>query len=66
MKVYFENSRGIRREIATVENEDEAYRVIYQFCADRKFQVYYSSSWVENNETVVDVGSWSEFFYISA
>lgn len=65
MKVYFENSQGIERVIGFANNEQWAYRIINEFCAERKFTIHYMRSWKdERGRTVVDVGSWSEFFYI--
>ncbi|MBQ4122292.1 hypothetical protein IJD44_01010 [bacterium] len=65
MKVYFENSQGIERVIGLATDEQWAYRIINDFCAERNYTIHYMRSWKdERGRTVVDVGSWSEFFYI--
>ena len=63
MKLYFQNSYGEERVIAEVQNEQEAYKEIKKFCEERNFKIYYTRSWMRNqNEKVYDVGSHSEFF----
>ena len=65
MKVYFENSQGIERVIGFANDEQQACKIIEDFCTERNFTIHYTSSWKdERGRTVVDVGSWSEFFYI--
>lgn len=66
MKLYFENSYGERRIIAEPETEEEAYKEMNKFCEDRNFKVYYVRSWMTpDGLKKFDVGSWSEFFYLS-
>ena len=65
MTLYFENSRGERRVIATPSTEEEANKEIHKFCEDRNFKIYYLRSWRDDDGLkVYDVGSWSEFFYL--
>ena len=75
MTVYFENSNGTRRPLATIESEPEVYKIIHDFIAERNiakvragykpFVSYYTRSWKnEQGETVYDVGSHSEFFIL--
>ena len=65
MKLYFENSKGVRRVIAEPQTEDEAYKEIYKFCEDRNFKIYYVKTHTEpDGLKCYDVGSWSEFFYL--
>ena len=75
-KMYFSDSCDRCREIAEVQNMDEAFSIIKEFCDDRDFKIYYtrfciipqgietefgiSDHWIIN----FDVGSWSEFFHI--
>ena len=75
-KMYFSDSRDRRREIADVQNMEEAFAAIKEFCDARNFRIYYtrfciipqgvetefgiSDRWVIN----FDVGSWSKFFLI--
>ena len=63
--VYFENSRKVRREIGAASTEQDAYKIIMDFLKGYNYPCYYTRSWLtENEEMCVDVGSWSEFFYI--
>lgn len=63
-KVFFKNSKGVKREIAEVENLTEAYDKINEFCSERKFEIFYTRSWKRGETIIVDVGSYTEFFYI--
>lgn len=63
-KVIFENSRHEEREIGTAVSMDDAYSVIDKFLDEHNFKSYYKRVWEENGRNKVDVGSWSEFFYI--
>ena len=63
MKLYFENSRGQRRLIATPKTTEEIYNVIRDFCNERNFKIHYVRTWGEpNGEKYYDVGSYTEFF----
>ena len=63
MKLYFENSIGRRRLIATPKTTEETYSAIRDFCAKRNFKIHYVRTWVEpNGEKYYDVGSHTEFF----
>lgn len=63
--VYFENSWGIRREIGRATSTRGAYMIINDFLDAYGYKSYYKRTWTtEEGETCVDVGSWSEFFYI--
>ena len=72
MKLYFENSNGISRQIAECNDEKEVSKAIYAFIdtcnknkpKDKKFKSYYTRCWTENGKTWYDVGSHSEFFYV--
>lgn len=67
MKLYFENSYGEKRIISEPETEQEAMKEIHKFCDDRNFKIYYTRSWnTEDGLKKFDVGSWSEFFYLSS
>lgn len=61
----FENSSGQSRTIGTVENEESAFKVINDFLNDHNYKSYYQRTWKKDDKTtVVDVGSWTERFYI--
>ena len=69
-KLWFQNSNGDEREIADCETRQEVSKSIDQFIDEcnkkwpnrKPFKSYYTRSWVENGRTILDVGSWSEFF----
>ena len=63
-KVIFENSRKQEREIGTAADMNGAYKIINKFLDEYNFKSYYKRVWEENGRTKVDVGSWSEFFYV--
>lgn len=62
--VYFEKN-GIKREIGKCVNEKEVEQIINKFLEERKYKSYY---WniikIDKNIKRIDVGSWSEFFYV--
>ena len=62
MTLYFENSSGQRRPLATHLSEEDAMKIIYDFCKDRNFKIYYVRQWTTNGEVWYDVGSHTEFF----
>lgn len=69
MNVLFENSYGERRKIGECSDEAEAFKIIKQFLDEHKYVSYYYRIWDTELDGCtyikVDVGSWSEFFYIS-
>lgn len=65
LNIMFENSSGQSRTIGTVENEESAFKVINDFLNDHNYKSYYQRTWKKDDKTtVVDVGSWTERFYI--
>lgn len=62
MKLYFENSRGVRRLIGEPETHTAANKMIHDFCEAHDFHIYYVRNWVENGEFWWDVGSHFAFF----
>ncbi len=64
MKLYFQNSRGEERVIAEPINREEVTKEINKFLADHNFKSYYTRVWEENGRLKLDVGSWSEFFFL--
>lgn len=65
MKVYFENSQGKKKEIGQVDSEEKAFEIIKNFLSAHNFTYYYIRYWGEDGYLKVDVGSHTEFFYIS-
>lgn len=63
-KVIFQNSRNEEREIGTAVDMNDAYDIIDKFLDEHNFEIYYRRVWKENGRIKVDVGSWSEFFYV--
>lgn len=66
----FENSIGKRREIARFESEpsaaeEHAMEYIHAFCEERGFRIYYVRSIYREDCTWYDVGSHTEFFYLT-
>lgn len=64
MKLYFKNSKGDRRLIAKPQTEDDAYKVIEEFCENRHFKIYYIRTWRTPDGLKYDIGSHNEFFYL--
>lgn len=65
MKVYFENSWGEIRGIGEVDSKEKAFEIIKDFLFEHNFISYYTRCWKENDYLKIDVGSHTEFFYIS-
>ena len=69
--LWFENSNGIERLIAAVDNWQDVYRCIDEFIKqcnehkpkDKQFKSYYTRIWKEGDRMKIDVGSHTEFFY---
>ena len=65
MKLIFQNSRGEERVIAKPTNREEISKEINKFLDDHNFKSYYMNVCEDDNGRLrIDVGSWSEFFYI--
>lgn len=62
--LYFENSKGERREIGKPKDCENAWELIHSFCEERKYQIYYTRMWDEDNAKKFDVGSHTEFFIL--
>ena len=72
MTLWFENSYGDTRKIATCKTRDDVYKEINSFIEQcnakkpkgaRPFKSHYIRSWDQDGKTWYDVGSHSEFFY---
>ena len=63
--VLFQGLGGEKRSIGIATTEALAYRIINEFLDEKKYKSYYTRSWQVDDDTIqVDVGSWSEFFFI--
>ena len=65
MILQFENSEGKRKIIGNPETMQEAWEIIDKFLKDHKFKSHYKRLNLFDTEWQIDVGSWSEFFYLS-
>ena len=65
MKLEFENSYGERRIIGNPNDIEEVWKIISDFLKDHNFKSYYSRINFGNTEWEIDVGSHTEFFYLS-
>lgn len=64
--VEFENGKGIRRKIGSVEDYQSAMRAITEFLRRANYTSYYQRIWeISETEIKVDVGSYTEFFYVT-
>lgn len=64
MKLFFQNCRGEERVIAEPSNKEEVNKEINKFLDDHNFKSSYTRAWEENGRLKLDVGSWSEFFFV--
>ena len=44
-KLYFENSYGKRRLIGEPKDDQDSWRMIHDFCAERNFKIPYVREW---------------------
>lgn len=65
MKLEFKNSKGVRRLIGSPSNVKEAFDIIKKFLDEHNYKSYYTRINFLEDEWELDVGSWSEFFYLS-
>lgn len=70
-KLLFYNRYGNAREIAVFEDRmtdkevrEAAFNEIAKFCNERNFIIYYTRLWNSEGDTIIDVGSHTEFFHI--
>lgn len=64
-KIIFENSRKEEQVIGYAIDLDNSFILIDKFLDDHNFKSYYKNICeIEKGKIRVDVGSWSEFFYI--
>lgn len=60
--LYFIDSRGNYREIASDVSEANAFKSINKFLDDHNFKSFYRRSWMTDEGVMYDVGSHTEFF----
>lgn len=65
MKLYFQNSLGEKRLIGEPVDKKELVSEIHSFLNERSFTSFYMNVCEYESEKLrIDVGSWSEFFYV--
>ncbi len=64
-KLQFQNMSGERSTIAVASTEEMCYRAINEFLEEKNYHNYYTRV-IElgDGSKKIDVGSWSEFFFI--
>ena len=63
--VEFGTDSKTSRIIGEAETIKECYQIIMKFLDDHNYKSHYQRMWIEDSKVAVDVGSWSEFFWIS-
>ena len=63
--VEFGTDSKTSRIIGEAETIKECHQIIMKFLDDHNYKSHYQRMWVEDSKVAVDVGSWSEFFWIS-
>lgn len=64
IKVIFKRSNGERVDLKVVNDTKEAFDVINEFLESHNFKSYYTRMWEEDGMIKLDVGSYTEFFYL--
>lgn len=66
MYLYFKNSKGKLKLISESEDKTELIKEMVKMCENNNFKIFYTRIiQISDNLEQYDVGSWSEFFYIS-
>lgn len=63
-RVIFKDKNDNEREIGVTVGFDKAYQLINNFLEDHNYKSYYTRFCGEDGRIQVDVGSWTEYFYI--
>ena len=63
--VEFGTTSKTNRVIGEAGTIKECHQIIMKFLDDHNYKSHYQRMWVEDGKVTVDVGSWSEFFWIS-
>lgn len=64
MRLVFKNSLGDEKFLGRFETETQAFQCIGEFLEKHKYKSYYYNISHYDNYTLIDFGSWSEFFYL--
>ena len=65
IEVIFEDSYGNERSLAVARSDEEAGEIISAFLEAKSYRSHYWNCWKKSKtDTVIDVGSHSEFFIL--
>lgn len=64
MKLIFQNSKKEERILAESDSLKECLDKMKEFLKEKNFTSYYQRTWEENGRLKIDVGSWTEFFFL--
>ena len=67
-KLYYENQYNERKCIGEVKDKNDLWDTIQMYCDKRHFNIKYARTFLtpDESEWCIDVGSWSEFYYVSS
>ena len=66
MYLYFKNSKGELKLISESEDKTKLIKEMVKMCENNNFNIFYTRIiQISDDLELYDVGSWSEFFYIS-
>ena len=66
MYLYFKNSKSELKLISESEDKTELIKEMAKMCENNNFNIFYTRIiQISDDLEQYDVGSWSEFFYIS-
>lgn len=65
MILEIKNSQGESRPLSSPTSTKKLWNDINKFMEEHHFKSYYKRLWFEDDKLKIDVGSWSEFFYVS-
>lgn len=63
--VFFQNIVGDRRVVGKADDINEVFAIIQKFLDDHNYKSYYSRVTFGASELTIDVGSHTEFFFVS-
>lgn len=69
MNLYFKNSKGEIRLLCKANNRKAIMKKIDDFLKEHNYESFYTRMWETDNDELgscikIDVGSWTEFFYV--
>lgn len=64
MLIKFQNNVGVERIVGEGKTRQECNQIIQKFLEDRNYKSYYWNIYKSKGRVQIDVGSWTEFFFI--